>query len=243
VPTFSPDFFFSRRGSVAPTARDVADVLRNEGYDVVIQDYDFPLGASFIQAMHASIKGSRDLIVLFTADYEESPFTRKEFTSFEADRVQGPGERHIIVLRCEDVPLRGLFADNIYQDLVGVTDASERRSRILAAARREVPALPSAPRPFVGVPPRMPGFAGRMDALDRLDAILVQERPAAVTQVRLAAVQGMGGIGKTSLAIEYAHRFRALHSGVWWCPANTHWSSDELGGARSRARCGTGRCS
>ena len=206
---------------MAPTAREVADVLRNEGYDVVIQDYDFPLGASFIQAMHDAIKGSRDLIVLFTADYEKSPFTRKEFTSFEADRVQGPGERHIIVLRCEDVPLRGLFADNIYQDLVGVTDASERRLRILAAARREVPALPSAPRPFVGVPPRIPGFAGRMDALDRLDAILVQERPAAVTQVRLAAVQGMGGIGKTSLAIEYAHRFRALHSGVWWCPAET----------------------
>jgi hypothetical protein len=221
VPTFTSDFFLSRRGSVAATAREVADVLLDEGYNVTVQDYDFRLGGSFVEAMHDAIRGSRDLVVLFTSDHEISPFTRKEFTSFEADRAQSKEERYIIVLRCEDVPLLGLLADNIYQDLVGVTDAGEHRARILAAARHQMPASRPPPRPFVGVPPRIKGFAGRMDALDQLDAILVQERPAAVTQVRLAAVKGMGGVGKTSLAIEYAHRFRALHSGVWWCPAET----------------------
>ena len=76
-------------------------------------------------------------------------------------------------------------------------------------------------RTFVGVPPRIAGFTGRADALDRLDAILTRDKPAAVTQVGRAAVQGMGGVGKTSLAVEYAHRFRNLYDGVWWCPAET----------------------
>ena len=69
---------------------------------------------------------------------------------------------------------------------------------------------------------RIASFTGRADELDKLDAILMHEKPAAVTQtVGRAAVQGMGGVGKTSLAIEYAHRYRNLYAGMCWCPAET----------------------
>ena len=106
---------------------------------------------------------------------------------------------------------------------MGVLDAQERKRRIIAAAERQSQAAPPPPRPFIGVPPRIASFTGRADELDRLDAILMQDKPAAVTQASVgrAAVQGMGGVGKTSLAIEYAHRFRGLYAGVCWCPAET----------------------
>jgi tetratricopeptide (TPR) repeat protein len=217
------DFFLSRRGSVAAIAQEVADVLTKKGYKVLVQDYDIPLGASFVEAMHEAIINSRDLIILFTEDYLRSPYTRKEFTSFEAERVKTAEERHIIVLRCEDVPLRGLLADNVYQTLVGIEDPEERKRRIIAAAERQSQAAPPPPRPFIGMPPRIASFTGRADELDRLDTILMHDKPAAVTQASVgrAAVQGMGGVGKTSLAIEYAHRFRGLYAGVCWCPAET----------------------
>jgi tetratricopeptide (TPR) repeat protein len=173
--------------------------------------------------MHEAIKNARDLVVLFTRDYEQSPYTRMEFTSFEANAAQSPEHRRMVILRCEDAPLLGLFAPHVYQDLVGIGDAEERRSRILAALEGRSQALEPPPRPFIGVPPRIASFTGRAEQLDKLDAILMQDKPAAVTQksVGRAAVQGMGGVGKTSLAIEYAHRFRGLYAGVCWCPAET----------------------
>jgi tetratricopeptide (TPR) repeat protein len=216
------DFFLSRRGSVAVVAREVADLLTEKGYRVLVQDYDIPISASFIEAMHEAVKNSRDLIILFTRDYEQSPYTRKEFTSFEAERAQNPQERYIIVLRCEDAPLRGLLADNVYQDLVDITDPEERKRRIIAAAERHSQAQAPPPRPFIGVPLRIASFTGREAELDRLDAILMRNKPAAVTQsVRRAAIQGLGGVGKTSIAAEYAHRYRSLYGGVCWCPAET----------------------
>src|SRR5499427_7500919 len=217
------DFFLSRRGSVAAIAREVTDVLTEKGYTVFVQDYDIPLAANFIEEMHEAIKNARDLVVLFTRDYEQSPYTRMEFTSFEANAAQSAENGRMVILRCEDAPLLGLFAPHVYQDLVSVGDTEERRSRILAAAEGRSQALEPPPRPFIGVPPRIASFTGRAKQLDEVDAILMRDKPAAVTQASVgrAAVQGMGGVGKTSLAVEYAHRYRSLYAGVCWCPAET----------------------
>src|SRR5581483_577539 len=130
-------------------------------------------------------------------------------------------QRRVVVLRCEDVPLRGLLADTIFQDLVGVDDPAERKRRIIAAAAGESVATKPPPRPFVGVPPRIATFAGREQELDRLDSMLVTDKPVELPVSGRAVLQGLGGVGKTSLAIEYAHRFRDLYAGVWCCPGET----------------------
>jgi hypothetical protein len=85
---------------------------------------------------------------------------------------------------------------------------------------------PAAPRGHVpliwgDVPPRNMNFTGREDILARLR----RHTPGGVTAVLPEdplpqALQGLGGVGKTSLAIEYAHRYRADYDIVWWIPAD-----------------------
>ena len=65
---YTHDFFVSRRGAVASIAQEVSDVLTGRGYKVLVQDYDIPFGASFVEAMHEAVKNARDLIILSTND-------------------------------------------------------------------------------------------------------------------------------------------------------------------------------
>ena len=70
------------------------------------------------------------------------------------------------------------------------------------------PPLPAAPIP-AQLPPAVPAFAGRSAELASLDAIL---HPAARTSsmspahVIISAVSGTAGVGKTALALHWAHR-------------------------------------
>jgi tetratricopeptide (TPR) repeat protein len=65
------------------------------------------------------------------------------------------------------------------------------------------------------VPQRLKNFTGREDILAQLRDKLSSK----MTVVLPHALQGFGGVGKTALAIEYAHRYRSEYELIWWIAA------------------------
>jgi tetratricopeptide (TPR) repeat protein len=213
------DFFVSRAGANKAVAREVTDVLRGAGYTVKYQDEDIPVGSNFVEAMHDLLKHSRHLIVLLSPAYAGSPYCKQEWTNFLASSARDGFSRRFIVLRVADCVPEGLFSAIVYADLVNVTDHEARKQIILAAAEGRLQDSPRTPPVFSGVPERNTNFAGRERLLSELRSALLHDggKPTAITQAQ--AISGLGGVGKTSIAAEYAHAHKGVYAGVWWAAA------------------------
>src|SRR5664279_993311 len=83
------------------------------------------------------------------------------------------------------------------------------------ATGRGRPAADPRPPKVWNAPARNPYFTGRDDTLVQLHDRLRSGEETLVVQ----ALHGLGGVGKTQLAIEYTHRYAADYDLVWWIDA------------------------
>jgi tetratricopeptide (TPR) repeat protein len=212
------DFFISRRGAAATVAQEVAEVIKSEGYTVFVQDYDIPYNAQFIEEMHKALARCRHLIVLLTRDFAASKFTMMEVSSFLAATGGAADDRRLIVLRLEDCQPEGILAGRVFADLFAVDDPAQRKARILAAVEGRSTAEPRRHKLFENVPPRDQNFSGREDCLIEIHRLFNANDRTLSPHV---AIYGLAGVGKSSLAGEYAHLYAGEYSGVWWVPADS----------------------
>ncbi|MFE1343809.1 FxSxx-COOH system tetratricopeptide repeat protein [Streptomyces sp. NPDC058757] len=77
---------------------------------------------------------------------------------------------------------------------------------------------PRVPVPAVwgNVPPHNPNFVGREDLLAQVRHQLLTGDTSAVLP---HALHGMGGVGKSQIAIEYVYRYAREYDVVWWIPS------------------------
>ncbi|MGX2993225.1 FxSxx-COOH system tetratricopeptide repeat protein [Streptomyces sp. JNUCC 64] len=169
-------------------------------------------------------------LALLSTSFLRAPQSRTLHEAVGAPRPDGPGPASALIpLRIEQVPPSPPFSHHESVDLT-VLDEDAAREALLRALGSEEPPAPDregreereAPPPRFPrhepavwhVPPRHALFVGRDRVLDALhDALRVSG-----TVVLLPGTDRPGA-GRTQLAVEYCHRFRADYDLVWWVPA------------------------
>jgi hypothetical protein len=143
--------------------------------------------------------------------------------------------RRILPIRIADVRLTDPYLDNPPVELARLTESeavetflravdrgayAQWRARsapdMVPTTRVQGPRFPGADPRVWNVRSRNATFTGRDDVLERLRDLLLQ---SSVTAVLPQALHGLGGVGKTQVALEYAHRFKGDYDVVWWLSA------------------------
>ena len=213
------DFFISYNKADRDRAEWIAQQLQEAKYSVIIQASDFGPGANFVLEMDRATREAERTIAVLSPDYLTALFTHPEWAAAFAGDPTGK-KRKLIPVRVRECQPEGLLAQIVYIDLVGHQDAVARRL-LLAGLQQRTQVSPAPPRAPNALPEiwniphaRNPNFTGRDGLLQELRTSLTSRGTAAIVPIA-----GLGGAGKTQLALEYAYRHTADYDIVWWVRA------------------------
>jgi len=207
--------FISRAGADSAMAAEVGRILESAGYGVILQQWDFA-NQNFMAKMHDAIGGGARVLALLSPEYLASDHCSAEWqNSIAGDPLNTKGR--LIVLRVMECEPPGLLAGIAYWDLVPVLGNPALVAEIVCTAvepeRRDAAASGTywrGPRAILDTETirPTPGFTGRED-------VLAASAAAFEGGAEVVALHGLGGVGKSTLASEYAWRSRDRYSVAW----------------------------
>jgi len=218
------DFFISYTSSDEKQAVWIAEVLEKANYTTIIQAWDFTPGKNFINEMDKGLRNSKHLIAVWSDAYFKSAFCKAEWTAAFVNYATN--KRAIIPVRISNVKPKGLLAPIIYIDLYNVDE--DKRADVLLqkiqpgrhigenSINPNISGIERGSMPFNNLPhSENPYFTGRIDSLN-----LIYENFKSGDSVALVqSVNGLGGIGKTSIALQYAYKYSNEYETIWWVNA------------------------
>ncbi|MBW4581677.1 MAG: tetratricopeptide repeat protein [Tildeniella nuda ZEHNDER 1965/U140] len=212
------DFFVSYNQNDRAFAEWIAWILESEGYTTIIQAWDFGAGGNFVLEMQTAAAEAERTIAVLSNHSLRSGFVQAEWAAAFAKDATGKARR-LIPIRVADCTPQGLWAQILYVDLVGKPEdiATELvRQEAKKAVKKErgkptqKPIYPDStphtkpiypPSILQNLPYGSTNFVGRETELAQ-----IHEQLQRGSTVAISAISGMGGIGKTELALQYARQ-------------------------------------
>jgi TIR domain len=127
------DFFVSYTSADRAWAEWIAWQLEAEGYQVVVQAWDFTPGHDWAHEMQRATTTAERIVAVLSDAYLQSGHGEAEWRAFYAKDPSG--ERGLLLpVRVSEVEPPGLLTTHIYLDLVG-RNAADAQTALLAAIR------------------------------------------------------------------------------------------------------------
>jgi hypothetical protein len=152
------DFFISYNQADKGWAEWIAWQLEAASFKVVIQAWDFRQGGNFVLDMQRAMEEARRTLIVLSPDFLASKFTAPEWAAAFAQDPTG-SEGRLLPVRVRKCKPRGLLAQIVYIDLVGLKDREQARQKLLEGidlARAKPDQEPDMPAPDMTTDPVHP---------------------------------------------------------------------------------------
>jgi tetratricopeptide (TPR) repeat protein len=230
--------------SLAPTTKDTdlfkelrkhLRLLMRQGLIEIWSDSEIRAGSNTLEYIKDQMSMADIIVLLFSADFFDSDQCVKEEMPYALEQHQIRAATIIPVLlrptlweglqfeHTHFLPQNGK-AVSIWDDLDNaLTDVAKGIHRVVEEIARRLsgnhtpvkrPQLPLRTLPYR----RNPYFTDREDILEKLHQFFTTEQ---TPQTRVQALRGIGGIGKTALATEYACLYYREYQAILWLNAIT----------------------